>query len=133
MYRGDMKKLIALSAIALSIAACGGKSLGPQPSASTTTAMPASEKWFRVTWTVDKNNRLSGYVQNEYGSPMARVQLLAQALDAKDAVLAQKIVFVPGTLAPFTHAPFEIAGLPAADHYKVSVWAFDVIQAPRFP
>ncbi len=129
-----MKHVIALSLIVLVAAGCA--KLGPQPAAATTTAMPAAEKWFRVSWSVEpdaQNPRLSGWVSNEYGSPMGRVQLLGQALGADNAVVAQRFVFVPGTIAPFSRVPFEIAGLPNADHYKVSVWSFDVIQAPRAP
>lgn len=110
-----------------------GCAVGMQPSATISTAMPAAEHWFRVSWTTEPERnaapRLTGYVSNEYGSPMARIQLLAQAFDAQNAVVGQKLRWIPGAMEPFSRSYFEVRGLPAADHYKVSVWAFDVMQS----
>jgi len=77
---------------------------------------------------------MTGTLTNTYGSPMANIQLLAQALDAENKVLAQKIVWFGRHLEPFGSSYFEIAGLPVAQNYKVSVWSFDVIQSdsPRW-
>jgi hypothetical protein len=126
-----MKKAIALTVFTLAVTGCSG--VVPQPSASTTTAMPAAEHWFKVSWSVEPDTgsrrKLTGRVQNEYGSPMTQVQLLAQALDANKNVVGQKIVWVPGALEPFGRRWFEIRGLPAADDYRVSVWSFEIIQS----
>ncbi len=132
-----MKQAIGPLVLALaSLAGCGA--VTPQPSATTTTAMPASENWFRVSWAPapepQGTRRLTGTLTNTYGSPMANIQLLAQALDAENKVLAQKIVWFGRHLEPFGSSYFEIAGLPVAQNYKVSVWSFDVIQSdsPRW-
>lgn len=128
-----MKATAALALVAGFLAGCAG--IGPEPSVTTTTAMPAGQHWFRVSWTAepprDGARRLTGYLSNEYGSPMGRIQLLAQALDAENAVIAQKIVWFPRELGPFSGSYFEIDGLPAAETYKVTVWSFEVMETDR--
>jgi hypothetical protein len=40
---------------------------------------------------------------------------------------------VPGIVPNFNRSYFRIAGLPPADHYRMSVWSFDIIDTSDFP
>jgi hypothetical protein len=105
------------------------------PSASVTTLMPGSERWFSLSWeaTPDRDpqlRRLRGYIESTYGEPAARIQLLGQALDSSGAVVGQKLTWLSFTLPAFGRAFFEIPGLPPADHYRVTVWSYERIQSP---
>ena len=103
------------------------------PSATVTTLMPGSERFFRINWEVSPERgdtrRLSGYVENTYGEGVDRVQLLGQALDGSGAVVGQRLQWVIGAIPGFGRAYYEIPGLPAAEHYRVTVWAYDRIQS----
>jgi hypothetical protein len=132
-----MVNVMATSRALALASALVGCSIGPMPSATVTTANPVAQNYFKLQYGVEgtgASRTVSGYVINEYGAPMARVQLLVQALDAADTVLAQKIQFVPGTLPPFGRSYFEIRKLPPADKYRVTVWAFDRVESgDRWP
>jgi hypothetical protein len=102
----------------------------PMPSASVTTTAPGAEAhWFKLEWAVEPGRagarRISGYVYNNYGSPVEQMRLLAQALDTSDGVVGQRIAWVPGGLPATSRGYFQIDGLPDADHYRVTVWSFD--------
>ena len=121
--------------VALAVAAAGCATIDTTPSASVTTLMPGSERWFRLSWqaTPEKAGdlvRLRGDVENLYGEAVARVQLLGQALDASGAVVGQRIVWLGPTVGGFGRVFFEIPNLPKADHYRVTVWSYERIQAP---
>ncbi len=125
--------LCALAALA---AGCAGGAGGPTPSASVTTAMQGWEHYFRLDWAAQQGpggSEIDGYVYNAHGSPMANVQVLAQGLDRTGNVVGQKVAWVSGVVPPLNRSYFRVAGLPPADVYRVSVWAFDVIQSPGFP
>jgi hypothetical protein len=102
------------------------------PSASTTTTVPgAAERWFKFQWSVEPgrgSRRIAGYVCNTYGQPVSQVRLLGQALDQSGALVGQRLVWVPGGISGFSRAYFEIDRLPDADHYRVTVWSFDVTE-----
>jgi hypothetical protein len=102
------------------------------PSATVTTLMPDAERWFRVNWDVRPESggarRLSGYVENTYGEAAGRVQLLGQALDSSGALVGQRLQWVHGAIPGFGRVYYEIPGMPAADHYRVTVWAYERIQ-----
>jgi hypothetical protein len=87
---------------------------------------------FRIDWDVRQDagdtRRLSGYVQNTYGEAADRVQLLGQALDNSGGVVGQRLQWVQGAIPAFGRVYYEIPGMPAAEHYRVTVWAFDRIQ-----
>ena len=123
--------LLALTAVATT--ACGATSASLTPSGSTTTLMQGWEHWFKLEWSVESEpgggKHIRGYITNEYGGSAQPVRLLAQALDASGAVVGQQIAWVPAGVSGFGRAYFEIAHLPAADHYRVSVWDYSFPQA----
>ena len=105
-----------------------------RPSETVTTLMPGSERWFKINWDTgarrERAVRLRGYVENTQGEPAATVRLLAQAQDAPGRVAAQRLAWVPGAIPAFGRVYFEIPNLPVADHYRVTVWAYDPLRAP---
>jgi hypothetical protein len=124
-------RLIAAGLVALALGGCVEGRLAP--SATITTANPAWEHWFNLKWDVEpgKNDtrRISGYIYSTHGSRAVDVQILAQALDASGAVVAQQIR--PGPQIPgVSRAYFEMWGLPPADHYRVTIWAFAIVEDP---
>ena len=128
MKLSTIRRLCA--ALLLALIGTGCAAPGMTPSASATTAMQGWEHYFRLDWTPQARpagTEIDGYVYNSYGSPMGNVQLLAQALDASDNVIAQKLTWVHGVVPGFNRSYFRIAALPPAHHYRVTVWAFDII------
>jgi len=124
--RGALAPLIAV--LLVGAAGCGP---GLAPSATVTTAVQGWEHYFRLEYAprpTANGTLIDGYVHNNYGSPMGSVRLLGQALDAQDNVIAQRIEWVPGIVPNFSRSYFRIPGMPPADHYRVSVWSFDIIQ-----
>ena len=119
-------------AVGVAVAAAGCATPDTTPSATVTTLMPGSERFFRINWDVrperGETRRLSGYVENTYGEAAARVQLLGQALDTSGAVVGQRLQWVHGAIPGFGRVYYEIPGMPPADHYRVTVWAFERIQ-----
>jgi hypothetical protein len=119
-------------AVMLAVTLSGCATADNQPSENLVTLMPDSLRWFKLTWEAvpesDGRVRLRGYVENTYGEPATRIQLLAQALDASGKVVGQKIEFMPFTLPGFGRAYYEVAGLPQADHDRVTVWSYERIQ-----
>jgi hypothetical protein len=114
--------------VAVAITACAGTGL--TPSETVTTAMQGWEHYFRLEWTAQARHdgiEIDGYAYNLYGAAMANVQLLAQALDPANNVVAQKLVWVPGGVPPFGRAYFKISALPPAHQYRATVWAFDIV------
>jgi hypothetical protein len=120
-------------ALALGGTAAGCATVETTPSATVTTLMPDSERWFKLSWEAvperaGDRQRLRGYVENTYGESVNKVQLLAQALDGAGGVVEQRIDWLPGTVPGFGRAYFEIPKMPRAEHYRVSVWAYDRLQ-----
>ena len=72
---------------------------------------------------------LSGYIVSEYGAPATRVQLLVESLDTSGQVVAQRVEWVAGDVAPFSRRYFEVPAPEPASSYRVRVLAFDFIQA----
>ena len=126
----SMTRLMTAAVLALATAGCATPET--TPSATVTTLMPGSERFFRIDWeaTPDRGDtrRLRGYVENTYGEAAARVQLLGQALDTSGVVVGQRIQWVHGAIPGFGRVYYEIPGMPPADHYRVTVWAFERIQ-----
>lgn len=90
------------------------------------------ESYFTLEWNgVERKGQphVEGYVRNDSGFGMTRVQVLVEALDAGGRVVGQRIEWVaPGGLNPGTRAYF-ITRAPAADaSYRVRIFAFDMIQ-----
>ena len=113
-----------LALITVATTPCGTASGYLTPSESTTTLMLGWEHWFTLDWSVEREpggaDRVRGYVN---------VRLLAQALDPSGAVVGPRIAWVPGGVGGFGRAYFEIPHLPAADHYRVSVWDFSFVES----
>lgn len=122
--------IVALTAVVAGCAGSTGSSMSP--SASVTTLMQGWEHYFRLDWTAQDRStgrEVDGYIYNRYGEPAVNVQVLAQALDATGNVSGQKLAWVPGRVPGLSRAYFRVAGLPPADRYRVSVWAFDWVQS----
>jgi hypothetical protein len=129
--------LARLGLIAVAMTACGTVSSSLNPSASATTLMAGWERHFTLEWTVepkpDGARQLDGYVSSTYGGNAQSVRLLGQALDRAGAIVGQRIVWVPEGVGGFGRTYFEIPDLPAADHYRVSVWDYSFFQADLRP
>lgn len=125
--------VVGVALLAAGVPACGTASGYLTPSESTTTLMSGWEHWFTVDWSVepepDGTGRVGGYLTNAHGTAAGSIRLLAQALDSSDAVLGQRIVWVPGGVGGFGRVYFEIPHLPAGDHYRVSVWDFSFVES----
>ena len=130
---GSILSAVLLALTVVATTACGTTSTYLTPSGSTTTLMQGWDHWFKLDWSVesepDGGKRIRGYITNEHGESAEPVRLLAQALDASDAVVGQRIAWVPEGVGGFERAYFEISHLPAADHYRVSVWDYSFLQA----
>ena len=123
------------AAFIVSVLVTGCAAAGLTPSSSVTTIMQGWEHYFRLDWTPQAHPDgvdIDGYVYNKHGAPAGNVQLLAQALDATDNVVGQKLAWVHGEVPNFGRSYFKISGLPQAQQYRVSVWAFDIIDRPGF-
>jgi hypothetical protein len=70
--------------------------------------------------------RVTGYVQN-HSPNLYRVRLLVKSLDASGAVVGRRVQSLFGELPPFERDFFDVAALPAADHYEVSVYTLDKV------
>ncbi|MBI3825890.1 MAG: hypothetical protein HY294_07835 [Candidatus Rokubacteria bacterium] len=116
-----------------------GAAGGMEPSATVTTTLPGfTDTWFKVDFTVEPRGealRASGYVYNNYGRPVGDVRVLAQALDASNRLVGQRLAWVPGGIPALSRSYFEVGPLPPADHYRVSVWSYTVLEGGghRFP
>lgn len=128
----SMSRLISAAALALAATACATPET--TPSATVTTLMPGSERFFRINWDVTPERgdtrRLSGYVENTYGEAAGKVQLLGQALSSSGDVVGQRLQWVHGAIPGFGRVYYEIPGMPPADNYRVTVWAYERLQAP---
>ncbi len=92
----------------------------------------AWERYFAVSWEpFERRGRphLSGYVVNRYGVHASRVQLLVDSLDSSGQIVAQRVEWVVGTVPGFSRAYFEVPVPQPASSYRVSVFAFDFLQA----
>lgn len=121
---------LGLIAVAITACATGGESYSP--SATFTTLMPGWESKFSVEWKVtsspDGSRLVFGRVTSHYGQYAEPMILLGQALDASENVVDQRVERVPGGVPGFNSTYFEINRLAAADHYKVTVWAYSFIE-----
>lgn len=125
-----MLRWLGVVSIVFAAAGCAGVS----PSASVTTAVQGWEHYFRLDWSgqaTPGGTVIDGYVYNTYGSPAGNVRILAQALDASNAVIGQRIEWVAGVVPNFSRSYFKISALPYAAQYRVSIWSFDIIDTDR--
>jgi hypothetical protein len=122
-------------AILFAITATACVTAETMPSASVTTIDPAATRWFQLEWTTTpvvgtNTQNVDVWVFNTYGEA-ARVQLLAQGLDASGQLVDQKIDYPEAPVGGYGRSYFRIGPLAAADHYRVTVWSGDFFQAPR--
>jgi hypothetical protein len=124
--------VVILASIAAGVTLANGLS----PSASVTTAIQGWERWLNLEWTAEartNGQEIDGYVYNKYGSPIDHVQLLAQGLDGAGNVVHQTLSWVPGSVPGLQRAYFRIPAMPRAERYRVTVWAFDIVQSKSMP
>jgi hypothetical protein len=131
----DRPGLVFLAAlIAAGTAACAGTGASPPLTMTATTLMSGWEQHFTIEWAADRgqngSQRVTGYVYSKHGEYAPELRVLAQALDPSGAVIGQRIAFVPGGVAGFGRAYFEVPNLPVASAYRVSVWDYTWLQAP---
>ena len=127
--------IIAARLMLVAVATTACASSGPLvPSSSTTTLMAGWESRFAVDWTTEPGRggarRIVGHVTGLQGEIAEPVRVLAQALDASGAVVAQRIGWVLGGVNGFQRAYFEIPDLPSAAQYRVTVWDYTFHQSP---
>ena len=90
------------------------------------------EQFFTLTWTVGERGGqpvVAGHIYNNWGFAAARLQLLVDELDANGQVIDQRLGRLGFMLTPGTTAPFEIPVAHRTPNYRVSVFAFDWVQA----
>jgi hypothetical protein len=90
------------------------------------------EQFFKLTWTVSEHKGrpvVSGRIYNNWNFAAANVRLLVDELGADGQVVDQKVSWLGFTLTPGTTAPFEIAVNRSTPNHRVSVFAFDWVQA----
>jgi len=125
--------VVRLGLIAVTVGACGTASSYQTTSGSTTTLMAGWERHFTIDWTVESDQggarRVRGYVSSQHGEYAESLRLLAQALDSSGAVVGQRIEWVRSGVNGFQRAYFEIAHLPSAAQYRVSVWDYTFFQS----
>jgi hypothetical protein len=93
---------------------------------------PAWERYFDVSWEpFERRGRpwLSGYVVSKYGATASRVKLLVESLDSAGQIVGQRVEWLGSTVPVFSRAYFEVPAPQPASTYRVSVFAFDFLQA----
>ena len=127
-----LRRLLAIVVFLPLAAGCAGAAGGVVPSSTVTTAVQGWESWLRLDWAAQprpSGQLIEGHVYSTYGSPLYDVRILAQALDGSGAVVGQKIVWVPGIVPALQGTYFRVPSMPAANHYRVTVWSFDTVQS----
>ena len=98
-----------------------------------TPAIPGWERYFTVSWEPFERRGqpyLSGYIVSSYGVTATRVQLLVDSLDASGTITAQRVEWLVGSNLPgFSSTYFEVPIRERGQRYRVSVFAFDFLQA----
>ena len=90
------------------------------------------EQFFKLNWSVGERRGkpvVTGTIYNNWGFTAANVRLLVDELDANGQIVDQKIGWLGFTLTPGTTAPFEVPVVHATPNHRVSVFAFDWVQA----
>lgn len=129
-----MSRMLGLSAVAVALTACGALASYPIPSDGTETLTPNWPTYFSINWSAEPSpqggTRVDGYVVSRLGTYTDSLRLLVRALDASGTIVGRRMVVVQGGVGGFGRAYFDARGLPRADHYRVSVWDYRLIQAP---
>lgn len=128
--------LVRSGLVALAITACATGGDGNAPTATFTTMMPGWESKFSVEWKAtpaqDGSSVVFGRVTSHYGQYAEPFILLGLALDSSDQLVSQRVQRVPGGVPGFTSTYFELNRMAAADHYKVTVWAYSFVENRGF-
>ena len=99
------------------------------------TLVPGWERYFTVSWEpMERRGKpyLGGYIVSSYGVTATRVQLLVESLDAAGQTVAQQVEWLSGGNLPgFSRTYFEVPVRQRASSYRVSVFAFDFVQAAQ--
>ena len=126
-------RLAALALIAaLSLSACAPAAT--TPGGPLTPLVIGWEQFFTLTWTVGQRGGhpvVTGKIYNKWGFAAANVRLLVDELDANGQIVDQQLGWLGFTLTPGTTAPFEIPVAHPTPNHRVSVFAFDWVQADR--
>jgi hypothetical protein len=120
-----MKTLVALLALVVLMAT-------PLAAQHLTPLVVGWEQFFKLDWQVDARKQqplVWGYLLNDWGMPASQIQLLVEGLDASGSVVGQKVTWFGSTLTPGVRAYFEVPVPWQAPAYRVSVFAFNWIQA----
>jgi hypothetical protein len=109
--------------------------LGSGAAQAQTYAIYGAERYFRVEWEAGQSARrgpvVSGYVYNDYGRAVERMQLSIEGLDGSGAVVSTTIGYVLGTVPGWNRAYFEIPVPAGAAAYKVRVLSFNWVGQGR--
>jgi hypothetical protein len=99
------------------------------------TLVPGWESKFSIEWNTQPEaggtSLLYGHITSHYGGYASPVRVLGMAVDSSGKVIGQRIEWVPGGVPGFADAYFEIGHLPATPSYRVTVWDYTFIEAPR--
>ena len=90
------------------------------------------EQFFKLTWTVEERKGkpvVIGNIYNNWGFAAANMRLLVDELDADGQIVDQRVGWLGFMLTPGTTAPFEIPVAHSTPNHRVSVFAFDWVQA----
>ena len=105
----------------------------PVPAAGPLTPLVVGwERYFTLTWQMDERKGrpiVIGKIYNNWGFAAANMRLLVDELDANGQIVDQKLGWLGFTLTPGTTAPFEIPVAHPTPNHRVSVFAFDWVQA----
>jgi len=126
-----MRLAPAIAAVSLVVAAAAGASVAVAADPVTPRVL-GWERYFTLDWqgaTSGDRPVVEGHIRNEWGYSAMRIRLLVDRLDAAGQVVAQQVEWFPGTLEPGTQAYFRVPVAAAAPAYRVSVYAFDWVQA----
>jgi len=132
-----MLRVWTLGIALLGSAACatvGGATVGGAPAGPLQPLVVGWEQFFDVTWSVGQRHGrpvVYGRVYNKWNFAAANMRLLVDELDAAGHIVDQQLGWLGFTLTPGTTAPFEIPVAHDTPNHRVSVFAFDWIQADR--
>jgi hypothetical protein len=102
-------------------------------------ALAEAQPGFRVTYNIDRSApdqmQLTGTVLNESSQDVFDVSVTAEALDARDRVVARGITHVSSRIPGQGSAPFvcKVPLVPAAVRYRAAVSAFRTGTGPQAP
>lgn len=102
------------------------------PAADLTPLVLGWEQFFKIDWQAGQRSNkpvVYGHLKNEWGMPAAKIQLLVEGIDASGAVVGQKVAWFGPTLNPGIRFYYEVPVAWQTPTYRVSVFAFEWVQA----